>query len=63
MYHHQSVDQLGKDLVVTARTTDGVIEGLELQNHRFGVAVQWHPEQDLEDLRIFTSFIKATKTV
>jgi putative glutamine amidotransferase len=62
MYHHQSVDQLGKDLVVTARTTDGVIEGLELPNHRFGVAVQWHPEQDLEDLRIFTSFIKATKT-
>jgi putative glutamine amidotransferase len=63
MYHHQAVDELGKDLVVTARTTDGVIEGLELPNHRFGVAVQWHPEQDLEDLRIFTSFIKATKTV
>ena len=42
--HHQSVDRIGRDLVITARAPDGVVEGVELP----GVAllgVQWHPEQ------------------
>lgn len=41
-YHHQAVDRLGRDLVVTAHA-DGVIEAVE---HRRAdiVAVQWHPE-------------------
>jgi putative glutamine amidotransferase len=44
-FHHQSVDRVGADLVVTARSPqDGVIEALEMQGRRFVVAVQWHPE-------------------
>lgn len=44
-FHHQAVRELGRDLVVAARSpVDGVIEGLESQVHRFCVAVQWHPE-------------------
>jgi putative glutamine amidotransferase len=43
--HHQGVDRVGKDLVVSARCPeDGVIEGLEMTGRRFVVAVQWHPE-------------------
>jgi putative glutamine amidotransferase len=43
--HHQAVDRVGEDLVVTARCpADGVVEGLERPSSRFVVAVQWHPE-------------------
>jgi putative glutamine amidotransferase len=43
--HHQGVDRVGRDLVVSARCPeDGVIEGLEMPGRRFVVAVQWHPE-------------------
>jgi len=41
--HHQSVDQLGEGLRVTASTNDGGVEGLE-HNDLPVVAVQWHPE-------------------
>jgi putative glutamine amidotransferase len=43
--HHQAIGKLGQDLVVTARSDDGVIEAVELPNHRFVVGVQWHPEE------------------
>lgn len=41
--HHQSVDQVGHDLRVTATSPDGGIEGLEHAELPI-VAVQWHPE-------------------
>ena len=40
--HHQSVDQLGEGLTVTARAEDGSVEGVELNERT--IAVQWHPE-------------------
>lgn len=42
-YHHQGLDRLGDDLVVTATAADGVVEAVE---HRTAdvLAVQWHPE-------------------
>lgn len=60
MYHHQAVDQVGEGLEVTAVSEDGVVEAIEFAGNRFGVAVQWHPEQDLDDLRIFKAFIQST---
>jgi putative glutamine amidotransferase len=42
--HHQAVDRLGRGLVVSARSEDGVVEGLEEPTRRFVIAVQWHPE-------------------
>lgn len=42
--HHQAVDTLGKGLCVSARAADGTVEAIELTNHPFCVAVQWHPE-------------------
>ena len=42
--HHQSVDKVAADLVVTAKAPDGVVEAVELPDHPFGLAVQWHPE-------------------
>lgn len=42
--HHQAVDQLGNGLAVSARAEDGTVEAIELTDHSFCVAVQWHPE-------------------
>lgn len=41
-YHHQSIDQLGKGLVVEATTKDGIIEAISYED--FIIGVQWHPE-------------------
>ena len=43
--HHQAVKTVASDLKVTAKSEDGVIEGLESNNANFVVAVQWHPER------------------
>lgn len=42
--HHQGVNRLGKDLVVEARSPDGVIECVRHASLPFVVGVQWHPE-------------------
>jgi len=42
--HHQAINKLGRDLVVTARADDGVVEGIEDVAKAFFVGVQWHPE-------------------
>ena len=60
MYHHQAIDTVGRDLVVSARTADGVIEGIELTTVDFGIAVQWHPEETSDvDPRLFDALIEA----
>jgi gamma-glutamyl-gamma-aminobutyrate hydrolase PuuD len=56
--HHQAVDSLGRDLVVTARSEDGVVEAVELPDHRFVVGVQWHPEES-RDVRLFAELVSA----
>ena len=50
--HHQAIGVLGRDLTVTARSDDGVIEAVELAGRRFVVGVQWHPEES-GDPRLF----------
>jgi putative glutamine amidotransferase len=61
LYHHQAIDDLGKGLKITAKSEDGIIEAVELADYPFGVAVQWHPEQTLDDLRIFEGLIEAAR--
>jgi putative glutamine amidotransferase len=57
--HHQAIDVMGRGLVVTARSLDGLIEAVELPEARFVVGVQWHPEEDL-DQRPFRALLDAT---
>ena len=43
--HHQSIDELGKNLIVTATSMDGhVIEGIQHRLYENVFAVQFHPE-------------------
>jgi putative glutamine amidotransferase len=42
--HHQGIDRLAPDLVQVASAPDGIVEAVELPDHPFGLAVQWHPE-------------------
>ena len=61
VYHHQAIDEVGTGLRVTARSDDGVVEAVELDGVPFGIAVQWHPEQNSEDVRLFDSLIAAAQ--
>ena len=61
-YHHQAVDRLGEGLQVSARTSDGTVYAVELPDVPFGVAVQWHPEEDAaEDARLFAGLVEAAR--
>ena len=60
-YHHQGIAELGEGLVVSAWDADGVIEALELPGPGFVLAVQWHPEETLDDLRLFSAIVEAAR--
>lgn len=62
MYHHQAIDALGEGLTVVGTTSDGVIEAIQLDGVPFGLAVQWHPEQRHDDIRLFEGLVSAAKT-
>src|SRR5580692_12650572 len=59
--HHQGIDRIGSGLLTVAWTPDQVVEAVELQGHKFGVGVQWHPEEG-DDARIFEALVAAAKT-
>jgi putative glutamine amidotransferase len=61
-YHHQAIDKVGDGLVVNAWDADGVVEGLELPGDKFVLAVQWHPEQTLSELRLFKAVVDAARS-
>ena len=46
-FHHQSVKRVADGMRVTARSPDGIIEGLEStdETNWWVMAVQWHPEE------------------
>ena len=59
--HHQAINRIGTDLLTVAWTPDQVVEALEVQGHRWGLGVQWNPE-DGDDPRLFEALIAVSKT-
>ncbi|MFH8612781.1 gamma-glutamyl-gamma-aminobutyrate hydrolase family protein [Streptomyces sp. NPDC018029] len=57
-YHHQAVDRLGKDLVISAYAEDGTVEAVELPGPAWALGVQWHPEAG-EDTRVMAALVRA----
>jgi gamma-glutamyl-gamma-aminobutyrate hydrolase PuuD len=61
-HHHQAVDRVGDRLRVTARSPDGVVEGIELDGDAWIVGAQWHPEDtaatDAAQQRLFDTFVR-----
>lgn len=64
-YHHQAIHKLGKGLLISAKSQDGVIEAMEHKNYPFLIGVQWHPECMLSGSnnmkKLFLSFVKESR--
>jgi putative glutamine amidotransferase len=67
-HHHQAVETIGQNLVATAWTADGLVEGLEdTRAERFVMAVQWHPElgwqNDSFSQSLFDEFVAECRSI
>jgi putative glutamine amidotransferase len=62
-WHHQAIKDLAPGLRVTARSRDGLIEGIESDNPDMPpiIGVQWHPEELTSTIpgmaKLFKNFI------
>lgn len=63
--HHQALGDVAPGAEVTAYSEDGLKEGIELPEKRFALAVQWHPEDMIEDdtrmQELFNAFVEAAR--
>jgi putative glutamine amidotransferase len=63
--HHQALREVAPALKVVAKSADGLIEGVEMPDARFYVAVQWHPEEMIgysEPMRrLFAGFVDSAR--
>ncbi|MDZ5078302.1 gamma-glutamyl-gamma-aminobutyrate hydrolase family protein [Nesterenkonia sp. HG001] len=61
-YHHQSLDRLAPGLQVTGRAADGTVEIVEMpEAPGWVLGVQFHPEENPHDIRLFEGFIEAAR--
>jgi putative glutamine amidotransferase len=59
--YHQGLKTIAPSLRVAGHAPDGLVEAIELPDHPFGLAVQWHPEwlTDQEPTRnLFKKFVE-----
>ncbi len=63
--HHQAVDNIGEGFIVTARSSDDIVEAIENPSKPFMIGVQYHPErmfstQEFREHRnkLFRAFIR-----
>ena len=60
--HHQGLKDIAPALRVAGRAPDGLVEVVEIPDHPYAVAVQWHPEWLTDQIpmqRLFKSFVDA----
>jgi putative glutamine amidotransferase len=60
--HHQGIKALASGLKAVGFAPDGLVEAIEIPDHPFGIAVQWHPEWLTDQLpmrRLFSTFVEA----
>lgn len=61
--HHQAVKSVGKEMIISATSPDGIVEAVEIPQYKFVLGVEWHPEYlaTKEDELIIKSFVESTK--
>jgi gamma-glutamyl-gamma-aminobutyrate hydrolase PuuD len=59
--HHQALDRIGAGIEVVGTAEDGTVEAVEVTDRRFAVGVQWHPEDDRADRRIFVALVDVAR--
>ena len=60
-YHHQGLGAIPSPLVATAWADDGLVEAVELAGADWVLGVQWHPEENPEDRRLFEALVSAAR--
>jgi gamma-glutamyl-gamma-aminobutyrate hydrolase PuuD len=58
-HHHQAIDRLGGGLRPVGYASDRTIEAVECMGHPFGLGIQWHPEDNPRDDRLFAALAEA----
>ncbi len=65
--HHQGIRTLAADLRAVGHAPDGLVEAVELPQHPFAIAVQWHPEwlydEDPSQAALFAGLVAAARQV
>lgn len=63
--HHQSIDRIGEGLRLVGTGADGMPEAMEVVDARWGVAVQWHPEDsagtDAQQQGLFDELVRQAR--
>lgn len=67
-FHHQSLKDVPDSLAIVAKSSDGIIEAVELKDYPFCIAVQWHPEEmavtgETSSKSLFQAFIQTASEV
>lgn len=59
--HHQCINKLASNFIISSVSPDGIIESIEMTNKPFVIGVQWHPEmlalKDNKMLQLFSTFV------
>ena len=58
-HHHQAVDRLGRRMRAVGFAADGTVEAVEVAGQEFALGVQWHPEDNPDDDRLFEALVEA----
>lgn len=56
--HHQMIDKLGRNIIVSSMASDNVIESIEVVDSKFIVGVQGHIEKCLNNFNKYSEVIK-----
>jgi putative glutamine amidotransferase len=62
-FHREAIITVSDQLVINARSTDGLIEAIERPDKAFALGVQWHPERLIDECgdarALFSAFVGA----
>jgi putative glutamine amidotransferase len=64
-FHREAVAEISAPVRVSAKTSDGIVEAIEIPGRRFALGIQWHQElfagTDHAGNRIFQRFVEAAR--